>query len=109
MKSLLLILLLASTAYSQSPILELRDDRIPGRKLLVFAGNRYQFFSFPGTIPFEGNAVLEEITECQVRFADKQTGHLISAKANRCDNTGKATLQDFVNAVTYTLADKMKN
>jgi hypothetical protein len=110
MKTLLLIIILAISplASAQTPILELRDDRVVGRKLLIFSDHHYQFFSFPGTIPFEGDAVFEQITECQVRFRDKQIGHLINVVANKCNSTGKATLDDFVNGVSYVLNDKTK-
>jgi hypothetical protein len=110
MKTLLLFIVLAISplASAQTPILELRDDTIVGRKLIVFSDNRYQFFSFPGTRPFEGIALFEQITECQVRFATNQATHSISAKVNRCNSTGKATLDDFVNATTYTITDKTK-
>jgi hypothetical protein len=106
---LIFVLAFAFPAFAQSPILELRDDGIPGRKLLVFAGNRYQFFPAPGTRPFEGDATFGNDGECQVRFVDNRPGHSISVIANRCNNTGKVTLRDFVNAVTYALTDKTKN
>lgn len=99
MRKLILILLLAMPIFAQSPLLELHDNKIPGRKLIVFADRRYQFFPFPGARPFEGVAVFEKAGKCGVKFSDNQ----IYVLANGCNWTGVAV------AGTIVLTDSVAN
>ena len=111
MKPLILILLLVMPIFAQSPLLELHDNKIPGRKLIVFADHRYQFFPFPGTRPFEGVAVLDKGKECDVKFTSSQNAHTVTVAANRCNWTGTARLQGFIGGlpVDLLLNDTIQN
>jgi hypothetical protein len=112
MKPLLLFIILAISplASAQIQILELRDDRAFGRKLLVFADNRYQFFPERGTRPDEGVGTIAHLGECRLRIINTTPTHSISVDANPCNQTGTMTLLRFVpdGFITYTIFDKTK-
>lgn len=91
---LALVTLLAFTipTAGQTPLVELKDNKILGRTFSLSSDLRYKFFPFPGTRPSEGAAVLEKAPQCVVRFKDVQPSHTIIVKANSCLWTGTVTV-----------------
>lgn len=92
LSTIFLIAALALPVFAQVPILELKDNKIRGREFTLTPELRYKFFSFPGTRPSEGVAVLEKAPKCLVKFKDIQPTHTITVNADICLWIGTVTV-----------------
>jgi hypothetical protein len=80
-------------AAQASLLVELRDYKIPGRKLLVFSDGSYELFEAPGTRPLEGVATFEKAGVCTIRFTHTGSGpnpHTVKVDADKCRWLGTA-------------------